>query len=201
MNTHGIERNYSELTPTERFALGLAAAARGDDSDADRLASAAKRLPVRVPDVHPVATAFLDTAWQERASLLDLVARYFLTVAGADDAYADRRRDREKYERMSGAVKASAYLVVTQVAGWRLYCAGRQLTTAAREKFDTTLPGTDTIAVAARMAKDEAFTADECRAYFRKLTGDEDVRVLTTEGHAELLERIYQDRLAFWQPK
>ena len=52
MNANGMARLYDTLTPWERAPLWLAAGARGDEAERQRLARSAPRNSFRVPDTY-----------------------------------------------------------------------------------------------------------------------------------------------------
>ncbi|HEX4606826.1 MAG TPA: hypothetical protein VH092_01350 [Urbifossiella sp.] len=88
MTVARLARHYSALTPDERLALILAASARGDDADRERLMVAAPRLTLAVPDTFPRAMAFREVLDRFRAERLELAARFFQTRRLAED-YAE----------------------------------------------------------------------------------------------------------------
>lgn len=68
---------YDRLTPKERYALMVAAKARGDDSELIRLRRATKHTTLRVSDCYPVAHALTHVATAYIARQLDLLAQFF----------------------------------------------------------------------------------------------------------------------------
>jgi hypothetical protein len=72
MNTNGLAKLYSELTPWERIAAILAAAARGDEVEAARLWGTARKYAYGVADHHPIFEGFLLAGLIHQAELLDL---------------------------------------------------------------------------------------------------------------------------------
>src|SRR5438094_7129158 len=76
MNATAVARHYGSLTPEERFRLILAAGARGDKAEQDRLASAGGRITLSVPDFSPHARAFADLELITFVELLDAAATY-----------------------------------------------------------------------------------------------------------------------------
>jgi hypothetical protein len=77
MNANALARNYGQLTPEERFRLILAASARGDDTERDRLAGGAGRIALSMSDHAPFVLAFHDMAASTFMELVDDAGRYF----------------------------------------------------------------------------------------------------------------------------
>src|SRR5262245_20763515 len=77
MNTNAIARNYTLLTPGERFRLILAASGRGDHVEGDRLANAGGRITLTMPEHMPHAHAYEEVVLTIFIELLDDAARYW----------------------------------------------------------------------------------------------------------------------------
>src|SRR5579872_86977 len=86
IDTKALARHYANLTPEERFRLILAAGARGDEAERDRLLDAGKRITLSVQDHAPYAHAFDHFAFLAFIELLEEAARYSEAFARADDA-------------------------------------------------------------------------------------------------------------------
>src|SRR5262249_54167319 len=86
MNANTVARHYDRLTPEERFRLILAAGARGDDAERDRLAKARGRITLSMQDYAPYAHAFDELALLVYIELLEEAARYFDASIREDDA-------------------------------------------------------------------------------------------------------------------
>jgi hypothetical protein len=85
MNANAIAMSYNSLTPEERFRLVVAAGARGDDTERDRLVSAGGRITLSMPDHCPYAHAFDELAVRFYIELLEEAARYLEALDRADD--------------------------------------------------------------------------------------------------------------------
>jgi hypothetical protein len=94
-DTKALVRHYDNLTPEERFRLILAAGARGDEAEQDRLRSASERITLSMQDHAPYAHAFEELAFLVFIELLEEAAQYFEAFARADDAH-DILDDEEK---------------------------------------------------------------------------------------------------------
>jgi hypothetical protein len=71
-----LARHYDRLTPEERFRLIVAAGARGDKAEQERLVRAGQRLTLSVQDHAPYAHAFNELAWLVFMELLEEAAHY-----------------------------------------------------------------------------------------------------------------------------
>ena len=85
MKADAVAKNYGQLTSEERFRLILAAGARGDDAEQDRLARAGQRLTLTMPDHAPYGHAFNELATLTFIELLEEAVRYVEFFAHADD--------------------------------------------------------------------------------------------------------------------
>jgi hypothetical protein len=85
MNPADLSRHYSSLSPEERFKLILAAIARGDDAELQRLHNAGRRITVSQYDHAPYLRAFLDLATMCYFKVIDDAARYLEALHGAGD--------------------------------------------------------------------------------------------------------------------
>jgi hypothetical protein len=86
--TNVLARHYSSLTPEERFRLILAAGARGDKAEQDRLVNSGQRISLSVQDHAPYAHAFDELARLAFLELLEEAAHYL-------DLFARAGRDRD----------------------------------------------------------------------------------------------------------
>jgi hypothetical protein len=86
MNTNTLTKSYDALTPEERFRLILAASARGDEAERDRLAHAGPRLALRMSEHVPFAQAFNELATLVYIELLEMAAFYNDANEAAQDA-------------------------------------------------------------------------------------------------------------------
>jgi hypothetical protein len=84
MKADVLARHYRLLTPEERFRLMLAAGARGDKAEQDRLVRAGQRITLSVQDHAPYAHAFEELARMIYLELLEEAAQYFDHFARAD---------------------------------------------------------------------------------------------------------------------
>lgn len=76
MNAKTVANHYPSLTPEERFRLIVAAGARGDQTEMDRLVRAGRRLTLRMSDHSPWALAFIELAQMVFLEMLEETAKY-----------------------------------------------------------------------------------------------------------------------------
>jgi hypothetical protein len=98
MNANAVFRHYGNLTPEERFRLILAAGARGDEAERERLVKAGRRITPSMQDHAPYAHAFDELAFLVFIELLEEAARYLEAFAHADDALDILGDDEEEDE-------------------------------------------------------------------------------------------------------
>jgi hypothetical protein len=85
MNANAIAKHYGRLKPEERFRLILAAGARGDEAEQDRLAAAGQRLTLSMYDHEPFGHAFDEVALSTFLELLEAAADYLDALTWADE--------------------------------------------------------------------------------------------------------------------
>jgi hypothetical protein len=84
--TNRLARHYGNLTPDERFRLIVAAGARGDKLEQDRLVRAGQRITLSVQDHAPYAHALNELALLVYLELLEDAAHYLDLFACTRDA-------------------------------------------------------------------------------------------------------------------
>src|SRR5262245_57248390 len=84
MRANALARNYASLTAEERFRLILAAGARGDEAERDRLINTGQRIALSTQDHAPYARAFDELSLLIFIELQEEVARYLEAFARAD---------------------------------------------------------------------------------------------------------------------
>ena len=88
MNANAVAKHYRNLTPEERFRLMVAARARGDAAERDRLINSGQRITVSTQDHAPYARAFDELAFLIFIEVLEEAARYLEVFAHADAVHA-----------------------------------------------------------------------------------------------------------------
>jgi hypothetical protein len=89
MNATAVAKHYDQLTPEERFRLILAASARGDDEEANRLAKTCGRISMSMQDYAPYAKALMEVSFITYIDLLEHSSRYSDACAFNEEAQED----------------------------------------------------------------------------------------------------------------
>jgi hypothetical protein len=227
MDANALARNYGRLTPEERWRLIVAADARGDAAEENRLANAAQRLHFSSPDFSPYGKAFFEVALVVFIELLDEAARCdeFWLRADAHDPFSDDEdevadgdeagddpdaqagagsvkdgsRQRPAWQRSGDIAMASGFVLRTKAAGWTLFC--ERLTIPPFGHWEG-LPGFDRVRRALNMGEKLAFTPEEMRRWLNRIRPTSSPEVqglgLTPEGCAAGLEDVFRKRVAWW---
>jgi hypothetical protein len=197
MNTNGLAKLYDRLKPEERLPLMLAASARGDEAERDRLARSAPREGYWVPDFHGLAEALLLASMLHLLRLLDLAALYWQMGGLLEqwEAFADEDDDHPPPRRLRATVGMFAYVFTAKLDGWRRFCAGRQLDP---EALMNDLPGYDTVKRTEEAARIMACTPEEAAAWLRE-RGDEAAQAPTAESVAASLVAWVENWEATWE--
>jgi hypothetical protein len=198
MNTNALARLYGALDPWERVPLILAASSRGDVQERERLANAAGRQPLLVPDYHGLA----EGAWQlarvyvmlqlDRASLYWRIDGLLnSTLLAKLDAGERQARERD-LEQELGVV---AHGIVVYATAWQqLHEEWR----ADPEVLLRHLPGLDTLRQVEKEARAVAATAEEVTAWLRE-RGCAGADLETVESAVRGMKGYMQSYLHFWQ--
>ncbi len=190
MSTTRLARHYPSLRPDERLALMLAAAARGDDAEHQRLVAAAPRVAFTTIDTFPRALAFRETLNRFRAERLELAARFFQTKRLAEDY------DEAPGGRMGNVARVYGYLLLATRDGWDRFCEQAMLPPAGLED---SLVGGDLLRMAEEEAEGDGATAAEVLAVFARAKEKTVGRLKTAETVAEELAEVFAIRLAWWE--
>ena len=190
MTAATLTRHYPGLAPDERLALMLAAAARGDDLEHERLTAAAPRVSFTTLDTFPRAIAFRELLDRHRSERLELAARYFQA----------RRLDAETTGRTSARLTTLArvygYLLRVYRDGWAGSCDRAMPPDGGLEPA---LIGGDVLRAAEEEADGDAVTADEVVAAGRAAGVAPPRTVRTADPVADELAQAFAARLAWWE--
>jgi hypothetical protein len=188
VNSNALAKHYDTLTPRERLPLILAASAREDEVERERLVRSAPKVAYRVTDFFGLALAFNELSMLHLMELLDTSALY-LRALGLSDS------DNEKVAgRMLDCALLYGYLFNVNLEGWRLFCA--------EQGFDpeicwSPLPGYGTVKMTERVAKAAAFQPEGAIAYLER-SGRKDPTPPTAEGIAARLSAAFKIRADWW---
>jgi hypothetical protein len=188
MNTDGLARHYGSLTPAERLSLFMAASARGDEGEGDRLGRSAPRLGWQVPHHFGLGMAFREVSELHRMELLRLAALYLHSFGQAGASSGEVARSLLDSARVFG------YLLRVNLEGWRRFCAGRDLDP---DLCMDCYPGREVLEMAADLAGRAAFTPEGVLACIQRKDPAASA-IPTAEGVAAALGKTFDVRAAWW---
>ena len=196
MNLNGLSRLYDRLTPRERLPLILAASARGDEAELDRLVQSAPSKVFRVPDYFGQAEGVELAALLQQIELLDVAAAYWWVggMLAEHEAWTDGEED-EISKRLRAVVRMFAYIFTTKLDGWRQFCAESKIDA---EQLMNGLPGYDTVVRTEEATRDLAFSSEEAAAWMQEF-GNEAAEVLTVESVIASLWSFVSSRANLWE--
>jgi hypothetical protein len=204
MNLNSLVKNYNVLTPDERFALILAAGARGDDAERQRLTSTGMAITLSIRDHAPYVLAFRGIGMLLFLDLLAAGADYEETYDLAllpDTGSADTTEEggRTAAERLFTYAHYQGFLLKLKIDGWKLFCQRRRIPPYALWQ---SLPGYDRLQRALELTEEVAWTAEDYLRWFNGLQpggGPEATQVgVTAETVADELEEWFRERVRWW---
>lgn len=175
MSFNSVATNYAYLTPEERFRLVMAARARGDEVEQDRVARSGSRISLSMHDYAPHADAFRELAVLVYTELLDHIARFEEVISQVKLARASMPEDQDVPEDdgdddspawQAECLQAAGYIVQTYAEGWRLFCENRGIPShLSWEK----LPGYERVQTRLSQAQKVAYPAEEFVAWLNSV--------------------------------
>jgi hypothetical protein len=145
MNADNLARLFDVLEPTERLALILAAAGRGDEAEQLRLIEKAPRSQYSVPDYLGLAHTLVFVGMAHTIAILDL-AVYFQRASGLLQHLGGSKKAPSKggikRDRLWKTLRTFAYIIMVHYEGWQEFCA--QLNVDG-EQLLRILPGGDAV--------------------------------------------------------
>jgi hypothetical protein len=227
MNANAVVRHYDRLKPEERFRLIVAAGARGDEGERDRLVNAGQRICLSLSDHSPYAHAFHELALLTFIELLEEAARYLEAFQRADDCSlcGDDGEDAEEndegeegldtpaeakpaedddgkrplWQRSLDLVLAAGFMLRTKANGWKLFCERLSIPPLAGWEG---LPGFDRLQRALDLAEKAAFVPEGFLRWLnaiRPAGQPERTEVpCTAEGMAAAAEDMFRERVQWW---
>jgi hypothetical protein len=167
MNSALLARHYDALRPWERLPLLVAAAARADEVERDRLAGSAPKQSFRIPDYWGLLEGLEGLAKLYVLRQLDSAAFFWRLLGSLEpDARYAATRSHEQEKRLWKMIQLEAHRMVVRADGWRLLCAELHLDA---DFVLQPLPGRETLAPTEPQARLLAFTAEEARTYLGEL--------------------------------
>lgn len=166
MNIKDLQKHYDKLTIKERFALLVAAGARGDDQDREALLRSAPRKTWSMPNTYGLSDAFVFASMWHVMYLLSCETSFYFLMTIADDTDMDNmsiKIEGEKFSFMDALEKVQHDILRTCEA-WRAVCSEYGID---GEKLTEHLPGGNMLGMLESMMKryaadmDIEITADE----------------------------------------
>jgi hypothetical protein len=181
MNLDHLAKLYDRLTPRERLPLIIAAGARGDATEQQRLSTSAPKQRFEVSDYYPLAKALGEAVHYHLLTLLDLAANFWqwwglwmghgLTESDAPSTHKGRRRrataDLVREWRAYGVMRYYAARFVAHVDGWKQFCTELTIDPEVQLNF---MIGWDTIQRTEKQARELAFDPEEAARFVRLAT-------------------------------
>jgi hypothetical protein len=214
MKAPTLAKNYSLLTPEERYCLMLAASARGDETERDRLIQASGHITWSLRDYAPFANALTRLDMIVFLDLLEEAARYHdafddLHRVEPDDEDEEEsdgevneeelERDWALWERYFDLALASGYVLRAKAEGWKLFCEKLNIPPFLLWEM---LPGFDRLQRALALAEKAAFTSEGFLRWLNRVRprGKAELKEvpLTAEAVAHELEGAYRERVQWW---
>jgi len=189
MNSHGLARLYDRLTPQERLPLLVAAGARGDVAERDRLLRSAPTVGFRIPDYYGWVEGLHMAAEQYLLTQLSTAGTYWqaLMLLAEERGRPAGVQQRRQEARLGRIVKMLAYAFVAHADGWQQFCAELRIDPDAVLRD---FPGYDLHRQTDQSARPSALTRQEATA-MRRQQGSADAEVVT----AEIVARRLHERL------
>jgi hypothetical protein len=220
MKAPPLAKNYSCLTPEERFRLILAASGRGDKAERDRLVRAGGHITQSMQDYAPYAHALNRLDMMMFLVLLEEAARYHdafdqldCAEPGGDDEVEEKPeeepnaktneedldRDWSVWHGYLDLALASGYVLRAKADGWKLFCEKLNIPPLL---FWEMLPGFDRLQRALALAEKAAFTPEGFLRWMNRIRpkGKPELTkvLLTAEAIAKELEEIFREKVQWW---
>jgi hypothetical protein len=224
MNANAVAKHYGSLSPEERFRLILAASARGDEAERERLVNAGGRITLSMRDHSPYAHSFSELNLLVFVELLEQAAGYFEAFFRADEAAdifggeageegeGDDTEDGPDAEGTMGGkgdltpaqraldlALALGFMLRTKAEGWKLWCERLKLPPFL---FWEELPGFDRLQRALALAEKAAFVSEGFLQWLNRVRPEGSPVLsavpLSVEGVADAIEHMFQNRVEWW---
>lgn len=218
MNLSTLARNYGSLTAEERFRLILAASARADEAERDRLVKAGPRIVLSMPDHSPYAHAFSELAQRVYVELLEAAAYYLDAFDRADEARAifgddDDAEDKEPegnadnaaaeqptvWLRLLDLALVAGYVLGTKADGWNQFC--ERINVPPHLLWEG-MPGFERLQGALALAAKAAFVPEGMQVWLNRMrpAGEAELTEipLTVERVADATAERFRRRIKWW---
>jgi hypothetical protein len=196
MNIKPLAKLYDRLTPHERLPLIIAAADRGDDAEADRLARSAPRFGCRLPDYHGLGEGLLLLHLLYMIAQLERASIYWHGTGLAEELseFPIGKDDRARAERWRKLLRLMAYHMTVEADAWKQLCAELHIDPEALLRD---FPAYDTIRRWEEAARLDAYPPEEAAAALRSL-GIEADKAPTVEATMKAMREFLDSRVKWW---
>lgn len=185
MNTNGLAKLYEHLSPKERLPLIIAASARGDETERNRLAHSAPTARFQLPNYYGWAEGMQLVSLFHLLELLEAAARNWQTAALLEQEESlGKKANPARRDRLEELTRITAYVFTVNMDGWKQFCS--EFPIASPDLLLKDLPGYEAVKEAEEAARIVAFNAAEATAWIRK-DGHETAEALTAEAVAASL--------------
>ena len=181
MNTKTLTKLYDRLTARERLPLLIAAGARGDDVERERLLATAPWVTFSAPHHYRLADALYKAADWHRLILLDLAANFWQWwglwmihgVQANRPTGGGRPRRGRRYAALAHEMRAyslaryHAARFVNHVDGWQRFCAELHIDPLAQLE---PMIGWQTVVSTESPARELAFSVEEAALFVASAT-------------------------------
>jgi hypothetical protein len=197
MNTKPLGKLYDRLTPHERLPLMVAAADRGDEAEADRLARSAPRFACRLPDYHGLGEGLLLQLLFYMIAQLDRAAIYWHGTGLAEELseFPIGKDDRARAKRWRKLLRLVAYNMVVEADAWKRLCAELHIDP---ETLLRDFPAYDTLRRSEEAARLDAYPPEEAAAARRSL-GLDAAKAPTVEAAVKAMREFLDSRVKWWE--
>jgi hypothetical protein len=195
MNTKCLAKHYDKLTPWERVPLIIAAGARSDEAELERLARSAPMSLYRVSNFHGLSDGLHASAGYHMMAQLDLAALYWhLYSVLAENSLCHNKNEAKQFEdRIWKTIRLLAYRFVFCADVWCRLCSELGIDPHALLRD---CPGFDTITTLEEQARTIAFSAEAAAEQIRQR--DSQAQVSTIEDTVRAMREALQQCARSW---
>ena len=168
MNHNGLTKHYDVLTRWERVPLILAATARGDEAETERLANSAPRHGFKVADCYGLIQGLEWLASYYLLNQLDLVVHYQTAMIGSTEERPSlgAKKMKTDADRLWKIAQWYAYWFLVTADAWKRVCAEMMIDPEIPLRDN---PGYENVKRLESVLRQSAFSAEEAADYFAQL--------------------------------
>src|SRR5262249_31198633 len=183
---------YFDLTAKERLSLLVAASARNDGVERQRLAWSAPTCRFELPNYFGLSSGMQNLTLFHSIQLLDLAALYWHAAGMLEqEEYFKGKEGTSSKERLLGTACMLAYVFTVNVDGWKRFCSELEINA---DILLRDMPGYSTLIRAEEAARIMAFTPEEAANWMREASSGTTEAITVSAVAASL--RDFLDRYA-----